>query len=131
MYTHAFDLKLGFNKFLLENTTSLKKGSLILVDLISTGRIALNQNGDGLYSDFYLNNTELFRLNEYKNQRFYLNVLSNMLFYQRFFNFNHTFEYVGNQSLLANGVSRLTDIKNCKKKLIFFFQNIFLNFLFS
>ena len=112
VYSNTFDLKLGYNIFQLENTTSISRGSMVLVNITSTGRLALND--DGFYSDFYINQTGLFRLNEYKNQRFYLNVLTSKLFYQRLFSINYTYEYVGIKNLYANGLLRQINIVNCK-----------------
>ena len=90
---------------------------MVLLNHTSSGRVAMNPSGDGFYSDFYLgkgvyNNISLNRLNEFKNQRFYLNALTKMKFYQRSFTFNHTYEYVGVKTLTSSNLKRTSNIVN-------------------
>ena len=90
---------------------------MVLLNQNSFGKVAINWDGDGFYSDFYLKNgsfnSALNRLNEFKNQRFYLNALTSMVFYQRYLNFTHTYAYVGVKEL-SSGINRTNNIANCE-----------------
>ena len=106
-YTWNFSVSIGFNQILFNTSYDISKGSLVFLKQNGnyTGAIALEKLGNATYSDMkwgtnltsYYDtqiNGNLTNISgiKYNNYRFYLNVLTELQYYQNSFNFVHVYD---------------------------------------
>ena len=117
-----YNLNNEYNLILLNDSIEVKQGSMVYVDFFSTGRIALNSSDEAYYSDLRNFSNSLFRINDYKNMRFVLNVQIDSPYFFNEVDINKNYEYAGAYKIAASSslvsISRKIEIENCKN---FFF----------
>lgn len=78
-----FNLNLGYNRIIFTNKLSLVKGTLFLIKSSSNAEIALDTSNEYVYGDFYIDNNDLFYLNDTENTRYFFNVIIDVKYYQK------------------------------------------------
>jgi len=106
-YTWNLTVNPGFNRILFNTSYDIKKGSIVFLNQGGnyTGAIALETLGNATYSDMKwgINLTSYYdtQINgnltnisgiKYINYRFYLNVITQLEYYQNSFNFVHLYD---------------------------------------
>lgn len=91
-----FNLVVGYNYILLENSVLVTKGSFLVL-IQNGGMVAVDQSGNATYSDYYWDtNTELWtKLNSNSSCRLYLTPITNWTTFYYSFSLNHYYSAIG------------------------------------
>ncbi|CAF1110527.1 unnamed protein product, partial [Brachionus calyciflorus] len=92
--THKFSyiLSQGYNKISLDYSINIKKGQMVMIWTNMPNLLAVDITNDLLYSDYYLNNSKLYKLHVVNNWRFYLNCLIDQKYYLSYMDFSKVFD---------------------------------------
>lgn len=123
-----FTLTTGFNRLYIPQKQYVSKGSLIYLDLSSyTAILNIDTNGDALYTDLKITNSNLDPINNYTNQQFYFTCVIEGQFYysttpisflyKKFNTYNLTAKII-TSTLPDQKIKRELIVSNCKLFLI-------------
>lgn len=86
-----FQLQKGFNKLDLGYSIKIPKGSLILIETFEENLLTIDTSNNFLYSDYFVNQSELIRLDVKQNWRFYFSCVIDEQFYLNYFDFSQIY----------------------------------------
>ncbi|RNA19749.1 polycystic kidney disease 1-like 2 [Brachionus plicatilis] len=91
MYTFSYDLDSGYNRLNLDYSIEIKRGSMILIETFDENLLCIDSSNNFLYSDYFVNQSELISLNVNQNWRFYFSCEINHEFYFSYFDFSQIY----------------------------------------
>lgn len=114
----TFNVTAGYNKLLIGQFLSIKKGSFVSLNCKSNLVLSIDTVTNSLFSDYYLNGTNFIPLNSNKNWKLHFNSLTTTSFYQNLIPLNKYFEYAGSYTTTFSSdiliQQRNIVITNCK-----------------
>lgn len=98
--SYALNANLGYNKINISIPITIKKGSILVVQYNSTGRLAVQNNKSLMYSDYYITNSKtLVKLDSTTNTGVYLNALVDDLYYYKLIPISRSYPISGTYNI--------------------------------
>lgn len=115
-----YDISVGFNEFYLNIPVQVEKGSIIIIDTLSSA-LTIDPKAENSYPDYKISGTDLEPLDILVNKRLYFSCIISNKFYDISMKIQYNFKNFGQYNLTAkfsgsnSGFLRKIDIPNSKK----------------
>lgn len=111
---YSFNLVAGYNNIRLILPALVRKGSMVLLE--SNQIVAVDPITNSIYSDYFINNGDLYKIDETTNMRFLLNLQTYSTFYYHEISISKSYLYTGEYnisvSLNETTIYRTVEITN-------------------